>query len=52
VLAGVLLHPLGTRWVWAGGAVCFAIGAVVALFLTRPEQGALHVEPQVVQALE
>jgi MFS family permease len=44
VLAGVLLHELGTRWVWAGGAVCFAIGAVVALFLTRPEPGAIPAE--------
>jgi MFS family permease len=47
VLAGVLLHAIGTRWVWAGGAVSFAVGAVIALVLTRERRGALPVEVEV-----
>jgi MFS family permease len=38
VIAGVLLHSVGTRWVWAGGAVSFALGALAALVLTREER--------------
>jgi len=33
VIAGVLMHVIGPRWVWAGGAATFAIGAVAALGL-------------------
>jgi MFS family permease len=44
VLAGVLLHQLGTRWVWGGGAAAFAVGGVVALVLTREEPSPLPVE--------
>jgi MFS family permease len=35
VLAGALLHVVGPRWVWAGGAVSFALGALAAFTLTR-----------------
>jgi MFS family permease len=38
VLAGVALHLTGSRWVWAGGAVAFALGAVAALGLLRATQ--------------
>jgi MFS family permease len=38
VLAGVLLHAIGTRWVWAGGAASFGLGAIAALMLTREER--------------
>ena len=33
VIAGVLMHVIGPRWVWAGGAATFAIGAVAAFGL-------------------
>jgi MFS family permease len=35
VIAGALLHVTGSRWVWAGGAVTFLLGAVAAFGLTR-----------------
>jgi MFS family permease len=35
VLAGVALHLTSPRWVWAGGAVAFALGAVAAFGLLR-----------------
>ncbi|HZC30085.1 MAG TPA: MFS transporter [Gaiellaceae bacterium] len=35
VLAGALLHVGGARWVWAGAAVCFAIGGAVGYVLAR-----------------
>ena len=38
VIAGALLHMTGSRWVWAGGAVSFALGAVAAFGLTREER--------------
>jgi MFS family permease len=37
VVAGVLLGVTSPRWVWAGGAVTFALGAVAAFALTRDE---------------
>jgi MFS family permease len=33
VIAGVLMHVIGPRWVWGGGAVTFAIGAAAAFGL-------------------
>jgi MFS family permease len=50
VIAGVLLHSVGTRWVWAGGAVSFALGAIAALVLTREER-ALPSRPSAVEVL-
>ena len=44
VLAGALLHVIGPRWVWAGGAVSFALGAVAAFSLTRESAGRPSVE--------
>ena len=44
VLAGALLHVIGPRWVWAGGAVSFALGAVAAFSLTRESAGRPTVE--------
>jgi MFS family permease len=44
VLAGALLHVIGPRWVWAGGAVSFAVGAVAAFGLTRESAGRPSVE--------
>jgi MFS family permease len=35
VIAGALLHATGSRWVWAGGAVSFAVAALVAAWLAR-----------------
>jgi MFS family permease len=35
VIAGALLHVTSSRWVWAGGAVSFAVGAVAAFGLLR-----------------
>jgi MFS family permease len=35
VIAGALLHVTGSRWIWAGGAVSFALGAVAAFGLAR-----------------
>jgi MFS family permease len=35
VIAGTLLHVTGSRWVWAGGALSFALGAVAAFALAR-----------------
>ncbi len=35
VVAGAVLHMTGSRWVWAGGAVSFALGAVAAYALAR-----------------
>jgi MFS family permease len=35
VLAGVALHLTGSRWVWAGGAVAFGLGAFAAFGLLR-----------------
>jgi MFS family permease len=35
VIAGALLHVTGSRWVWAGGALSFALGAVAAFALAR-----------------
>jgi MFS family permease len=35
VIAGALVHITGSRWVWAGGAVSFALGAVAAFGLAR-----------------
>jgi MFS family permease len=35
VLAGAVLHLTGSRWVWAGGAISFALGAVAAYGLVR-----------------
>jgi MFS family permease len=35
VIAGAVLHVTGSRWVWAGGAVSFAIGAVAAYGIVR-----------------
>ncbi|HEX7582402.1 MAG TPA: hypothetical protein VF321_04885, partial [Gaiellaceae bacterium] len=37
VVAGVLMHVIGPRWVWGGGAVAFAIGAVAAFGLMSDE---------------
>jgi MFS family permease len=37
VIAGVLLQEIATRWVWAGGALMFAVGAFVSWALTRTE---------------
>jgi MFS family permease len=33
VIAGVLMHVVGPRWVWGGGAATFALGAVAAFGL-------------------
>ena len=38
VIAGVTLHVVGVRWVWAGAAVTFALGAVAAFSLVREPQ--------------
>ena len=38
VIAGVTLHVVGVRWVWAGAAVAFALGAVAAFSLVREPQ--------------
>jgi len=35
VIAGVLMHVVGPRWVWGGGAATFALGAVAAFGLMR-----------------
>ena len=35
VLAGAVLHLTGSRWVWAGGAISFALGAVAAYAFAR-----------------
>lgn len=35
VIAGALVHITGSRWLWAGGAVSFAVGAVAAFVLVR-----------------
>ncbi|HEX7525562.1 MAG TPA: MFS transporter, partial [Gaiellaceae bacterium] len=35
VIAGALMHITGSRWIWAGGAVSFALGAVAAFGLAR-----------------
>lgn len=35
VIAGALVHITGSRWIWAGGAVSFALGAVAASGLAR-----------------
>jgi MFS family permease len=35
VIAGALLHVTGSRWVWAGGALSFAVAALVAIALAR-----------------
>jgi MFS family permease len=40
VIAGALLHVTGSRWIWAGGAVSFALGAVAAFGLAREVRGA------------
>jgi MFS family permease len=37
VIAGVLLQEIATRWVWAGGALMFAVGAFDSWALTRTE---------------
>ena len=46
VIAGALLHVIGPRWIWAGGAASFALGAVAAFSLTR-EGARPTVEPGV-----
>ena len=38
VIAGAVLHVTGSRWVWAGGAVSFVLGAVAAFSLAREGQ--------------
>jgi len=38
VVAGALLHLTGSRWIWAGGAVSFAVGAMAAYGLAREAQ--------------
>jgi MFS family permease len=35
VVAGVLLHVTGSRWIWAGGAVSFLLGGAAAWALAR-----------------
>jgi MFS family permease len=35
VIAGALLQVTGSRWVWAGGALAFALAAIVAVVLAR-----------------
>ena len=35
VIAGALVHITGSRWIWAGGAVSFVLGAVAAFGLAR-----------------
>jgi MFS family permease len=35
VIAGALMHVTSPRWVWAGGAACFAMGAVAAYGFLR-----------------
>ncbi len=35
VIAGAVVHVTGSRWIWAGGAVSFALGAVAAYALVR-----------------
>jgi MFS family permease len=35
VVAGAVLHMTGSRWVWAGSALSFAVGAVAAYSLVR-----------------
>ena len=37
VIAGALLQVVATRWVWAGGAAMFALGALASWALTRAE---------------
>ena len=37
VIAGALLQVVATRWVWAGGAAMFALGALASWALTRTE---------------
>jgi MFS family permease len=46
VIAGALVHAAGPRWIWAGGAVSFALGAVAAFVLVR-ESGSVPVEAPV-----
>ncbi|MCW2976427.1 MAG: hypothetical protein JWM06_1708 [Actinomycetia bacterium] len=43
VIAGALMGVIGSRWVWAGGAVSFAVGAVAAYGIVR-EAHAVPVE--------
>jgi MFS family permease len=38
VIAGALLRVTGSRWVWAGGAFSFALGAVAAYTIVREAQ--------------
>ncbi len=35
VIAGAVVHVTGSRWIWTGGAVSFALGAVAAYALVR-----------------
>ncbi len=35
VVAGALLHMTGSRWIWAGGGVSFALGSLAAYALAR-----------------
>jgi MFS family permease len=35
VIAGAVLHGAGPRWIWAGGGVSFALGAVAAFVIVR-----------------
>jgi len=47
VAGGALLRLTGSRWIWAGGAVSFALGAVGAYALTRDAVGAESSAPAV-----
>ena len=38
VIAGAVLHVTGSRWLWAGGAVSFLLGAIAAFSLAREGQ--------------
>jgi hypothetical protein len=42
-----LLHVVGPRWIWAGGAASFALGAIAAFGLTREGGARPTVEPGV-----
>ena len=45
VIAGALMRPGGARWVWAGGAVSFALAAAAGYTLAREPQRIAPLEP-------
>jgi MFS family permease len=44
VIAGAFVHTVGPRWIWGGGAVAIAIGAVAAYGVARESAAVVPVE--------